>query len=165
MASICFSSLIKLCEFHECSSLSGHLFCCCYIYVISMLLLLHLYFVVISVLYLCCYIYVISIQLIPFSMYIKFYLFVFSCAGSSPLLRLLSLSRYTGFSLQWPRCGASALECTGFSTVAPGLSRVQWLWHTGPVTPWHVGSSWIRNQTHVYCVGRKIIFFFFFSEA
>ena len=66
-----------------------------------MLLLLHLYFVVISMLYLCCYIYVISIQLIPFSMYIKFYLFVFSCAGSSPLLRLLSLSRYTGFSLRW----------------------------------------------------------------
>uniref|UniRef100_A0A8B9YGK7 LRRC37A/B like protein 1 C-terminal domain-containing protein n=1 Tax=Bos mutus grunniens TaxID=30521 RepID=A0A8B9YGK7_BOSMU len=27
--------------------------------------------------------------------------------------------------------------------------------HTGLVAPWHVGSSWSRDQTHVSCIGRR----------
>ena len=78
--------------------------------------------------------------LIPFYIYIKLYLFVFSCAGSSLLLRLLSLLRCTGFSLQWPLwlrsissrthvfqyCGSRALEqrfnsCGTWVPLLPGM--------------------------------------------
>ena len=27
------------------------------------------------------------------------------------------------------------------------------LWHTGLVAPWHMGSSWTRDRTHVSCIG------------
>ena len=33
----------------------------------------------------------------------------------------------------------------------------QWLWYTGLVAPLHVGSSWIRDWTHVPCIGRQIL--------
>ena len=57
-------------------------------------------------------------------------------------------------------------RCVGFSSC---ITRVQllWhmgtkmpaqqLWHTGLVAPWHVGSSWTRNQTCVPCIGRQIL--------
>ena len=31
-------------------------------------------------------------------------------------------------------------------------------WHTGLVALWHVGSSQIRDQTHVSCIGRWILY-------
>ena len=31
------------------------------------------------------------------------------------------------------------------------------LWPMGPVAPWHVGSSWTRDRTHVPCIGRRIL--------
>ena len=37
------------------------------------------------------------------------------------------------------------------------------MWHTGLAAPWHVGSSWTRAQTRVLCIGRQILFFFFYK--
>ena len=31
------------------------------------------------------------------------------------------------------------------------------LWHVGLVDPWHVGSSWTRDETHVPGIGRQIL--------
>ena len=57
-------------------------------------------------------------------------------------------------------------RCVGFSSCN---TQVRWLWHrgarmpaqqlghTGLVAPWHVGSSWTRNQTCVPCMGRQIL--------
>ena len=39
---------------------------------------------------------------------------------------------------------------------------LQQLWHTGLVALWHVGSSWTKDRTRVPCIGRQILFFFFF---
>ena len=36
--------------------------------------------------------------------------------------------------------------------------QAQWMWHTGPVAPWHVGSSHIRDQTCVFCIGRRVLY-------
>ena len=44
------------------------------------------------------------------------------------------------------RCGARALD-----------TQAQELWHTGLVAPRHVGSSQTRAQTHVPCIGRRIL--------
>ena len=35
--------------------------------------------------------------------------------------------------------------------------RLSNLWLTGLVTPWHVGSSQTRAQTHVPCISRQIL--------
>ena len=40
------------------------------------------------------------------------------------------------------RCGAQAPD-----------AQAQQLWLTGPVAPWHVGSSQTRAQTRVPCIG------------
>ena len=96
------------------------------------------------------------------------YLF-FGCVGSSLLHRdFLQLWR-AGAALH---CGAWASHCGGFSLVAEhglqayGLQQLwlvgssaqaQWLWYTGLVAPWHVRSSQTRDQTHVPCVGRRIL--------
>ena len=37
--------------------------------------------------------------------------------------------------------------CDGSSWGAHGGAQAQWLWCTGLVAPWPVGSSWIRDQT------------------
>ena len=36
-------------------------------------------------------------------------------------------------------------------------SWLQWLWCEGLVVPQHVGSSWIRDQTCVPCIGRQVL--------
>ena len=49
-------------------------------------------------------------------------------------------------------CGSQASHCAGFSCCgawAPG--------HAGLLTPWHVGSSWTGDQTHVPCISRWIL--------
>ena len=33
-------------------------------------------------------------------------------------------------------------------------TRAQYLWHTGLVATWPVGSSWTRDRTHVTCIDR-----------
>ena len=35
--------------------------------------------------------------------------------------------------------------------------RLQQLWRTGLVAPWHVGSSWTRARTHVPLIGKQIL--------
>ena len=76
----------------------------------------------------------------------------FPCAGFS-LWWLLSLqsigSRCMGFSICSTR--AQQLCLMGFRVQA------QQLWRTGLVTPWHVGSSWTWDRTHVPCIGRWIL--------
>ena len=56
-----------------------------------------------------------------------------------------------------PPAVASLLRSTGSGVQA------QWLWHMGFVVPRHVGSYRTRNQTRVPCIGRWILFFFFFT--
>ena len=41
--------------------------------------------------------------------------------------------------------------------LAGSREQAQYLWHTGPVAPWHVGSSQPRARTRVPCVGRRIL--------
>ena len=36
-------------------------------------------------------------------------------------------------------------------------AQAQWLWLTGLVAPWHVGSSQTRARTCVPCIGRRIL--------
>ena len=47
----------------------------------------------------------------------------------------------------------------GFLTVVASRrgSRAQKLGSTGLVAPWHVGSSWTRDKTHVPCIGGRIL--------
>ena len=50
-------------------------------------------------------------------------------------------------------------------------AQSQKLWRTGLIALQHVGSSQIRDQTHVSCIGRWVLyywepcFFFFFNDA
>ena len=39
---------------------------------------------------------------------------------------------------------------------AASRAQAQQMWHTGLVAPRHVGSSWIRAQTRIPCIGRRI---------
>ena len=70
-----------------------------------------------------------------------------------------------GLSLVVASRGSSSLwstgfRRTGFTIVLHGLSsdgmHAQQLAHTGSVAPWHVRSSWTRDQTHVHCIGRQV---------
>ena len=53
------------------------------------------------------------------------------------------------------------------SIVAPLDSRAQaqWLWCMGLVAPWHVGPSWITDQTSVFCTGRQTLYHWASREA
>ena len=102
--------------------------------------------------------------------------FIFGCIGSVLLcMGFLQLrragatlhctawtSRCSGFSC----CGARALGTRASVVVARELQQLwltgsraqaQQLWCTGLVAPWHVGSSQTRAQTHVLCIGRRIL--------
>ena len=65
----------------------------------------------------------------------------------------------------FPCCGAQVLGVWASSAVALRLgSCASWalehrLGSCGPrdlVAPWHVGSSWTMDRTHVHCIGRQI---------
>ena len=43
------------------------------------------------------------------------------------------------------------MQHTGFS-----LPQLLLLWSTGLVAPWHVGSPWVRNQTHDPCMAGRL---------
>ena len=47
-----------------------------------------------------------------------------------------------------------SLSCCGAQ--APD-AQAQQLWLTGPVAPWHVGSSQTRARTRVPCIGRQVL--------
>ena len=84
-----------------------------------------------------------------------FNLFIFVCAGSLLLQGPFSSSREQG-SLS--SCSAEVSHCGGFSCCrawAPGTGT-QLLWCTGLVAPQRVGSSQIRDQTHVSCLRQAL---------
>ena len=95
-------------------------------------------------------------------------LFIFGCARSLLLCGFFSSCRLrashcSGLSC----CGAQALLSSGFSSCDTWAQKFQLLDSrtqaqqlcTGLVTPWHVGSSQPRAQSHVSCIGRWIFFF------
>ena len=99
-------------------------------------------------------------------MYLCIYLFISGWNGSLSLHRassscsqqgLLSgrgtrASHCSGFSY----CCAQALGPLGFSSCGSWVLQHR-LNSCGSQAPWHVGSSWIGNQTHVSCIGREIL--------
>ena len=104
-----------------------------------------------------------------FTLFLKaFNLFLYGWAGPLWLLRLSLVVESRGLL-----CSRSAqAHCSGFSSWrawAPGrsgfrscahaLSCAPKLWSTGSrVVPRHVGSSWIRDQTPVSCIGRWTLY-------
>ena len=77
-------------------------------------------------------------------LFILFIHYIFVCAGSSLLCKLFSSCSERGFSLQW----LLLLRSTGLRAEA------QELWDSGLLAPWHVGSSQIRDRSHVSRTGR-----------
>ena len=64
------------------------------------------------------------------------------------LLRLFSSFGEQGLWNVW----AQSLQLPG------SRAQAQWFWHTGLGASQHVGSSQIRDQTHVSCTGRQILY-------
>ena len=65
-----------------------------------------------------------------------------------------------------PRCGAPALGRVGSAWQLRGSQAQAWqLWPMGLVALWYVGSSQIRDQTHVFCVGKWILYRWATREA
>ena len=65
-------------------------------------------------------------------------------------------SHYSGFSCfraQAPGCSGSVLWLPG------SRAQAQSLWHMVLVAPQHMGSSRIRDQTRVSCIGRWIFYY------
>ena len=95
---------------------------------------------------------------------LNLFLFIFGCTGSSLLCRLslvvvsrgYSSSRCSGFSLQW----LLLLQSPSF-----GVHELQKLWCMGLSVPWNVGSSWTRDQTHVPCIGKQILYYWATREV
>ena len=48
--------------------------------------------------------------------------------------------------------GARRLSSCGFQA-QEHRAQAQQMWHTDLVASWYVGSSWTRDQTHVFCSG------------
>ena len=102
----------------------------------------------------------ITVQIIKIS---KFLFFIFGCSRCSLLacrLYLVSKNR-----------DCSWLQCAGFSFQWLLLWNVgsralaQKLWCVGLTALRHVGSSWTRDQTLVFCIGRQILYHRATSEA
>ena len=80
----------------------------------------------------------------------------FSSCGEQGLLfvavhRLLTVVAPLVAEHRLQACGLQQLWLAG------SRAQAQQLWHTGLVAPWHVGSSWNRDRTHVPCIGRWIL--------
>ena len=81
--------------------------------------------------------------------------FLFCCCCLYLFLAVLGL-RCCCFSLVAASEGYSSVQCVGLSLQWPlwwstgsRVHRLQQLWHTSSVTPWNMGSSWIRGRTRV----------------
>ena len=68
---------------------------------------------------------------------------VFSSCSEQGLLFIVVCGLLTVMFLLFPSMGSRA--------------QIRQLWHTGLVTPKHVGSSWTRDRTTVSCIGRRIL--------
>ena len=53
---------------------------------------------------------------------------------------------------------ASVVTAHGPVVAAPGRAQSQKLCHMRLVAPRHEGSSWVRGQTPVSCIGRQILY-------
>ena len=82
--------------------------------------------------------------------------FIFGCTKSSLLPEAFSSCSEQGLLAS---CRVQASHCGGFSCCRPWALGLwaQWLWHTGSVAPWHVGSSWTRDRTYVPCIGNWLL--------
>ena len=90
-----------------------------------------------------------------FVFFLKIY-FIYGCVGSSPLCKGFLQLWQVGATLHH---GARASHYRGLSRCgaqAPDV-QAQQFWLTGPVAPWHVGSSQTRTRTRVPCIGRQIL--------
>ena len=88
--------------------------------------------------------------------YLFIYLFMNDCVEYSFLCEGFLQLRQVGTTLHR---GARASHHRGLSCCgaqAPD-AQAQQLWLTGPVAPWHVGSSQTRARTRVPCIGRQIL--------
>ena len=82
---------------------------------------------------------------------------LFSSCGEWGLLS--SCGAWVSHCDAFPYCGAQALGCEGVQLLLPSSrTQVQQLWSTGLVAPWHVGSAWIRDRTHVSYTGRRMLY-------
>ena len=78
------------------------------------------------------------------------------CAGFSLTVVSYSSLWYTDFSLQWLLCpGSPGSRRMGFSSCDTWTQQLRL---RGLVAPWHVGSFWTGDWTHVLCTGRWILF-------
>ena len=90
------------------------------------------------------------------------YVFIFGRAGSSLLRRLSSSCREWG--LLSSQCAGFSLQGTGswaqgFTAVVAGFSSTASVVVAQRLRcPGHMGSSWIRDQTHVSCIGRRTLY-------
>ena len=111
------------------------------------------------------------------------YLFVFGCAGSSFLLRLSLVAVSHGLLLF--NCGLQASYCGGFSCCRAGILECWTLvvaayglstWGSwalehrlnsgvGLVALWHVESFWITGWTHIFCIGKQMLYHWDTREA
>ena len=83
------------------------------------------------------------------------YLCIFGCAGSL----FLCVGSSCGKQGLLPSCGSSHCGDLSFCR-AQALSRarrLQKLWSTGSLTPWHVEPLPTRDQIHILCVSRQIL--------
>ena len=71
-----------------------------------------------------------------------------SLRGGLSLSAALLPVRWAGFALWWLLLLLS-MGCR--------VCRLQYLWSSGLVAQWHVGSSWTRDWTDVPCLARRIL--------
>ena len=107
----------------------------------------------------------------------NFIYFIFGCARSFLLHGLFSSCGERGLlcncsvqashSSRFSCCGAWTLGCMGFSScrvwaqqlrLSDSGARAQQLWHAGFIALQKGGSTWIRDQTCVSCIGRRILY-------
>ena len=112
------------------------------------------------------------------------YTFTFCCFPKTLIHSFIKINLFIYFWLHWVfiavhrlslvaasrgtlHCGARASHCSGFSSLQSMGSRrtgfsscgtqAQWLWCTGLLASWHVGSSRTRARIRVPCIGRRIL--------
>ena len=91
-----------------------------------------------------------------FKKFTFFYLFIYDCVESSFLCEGFLQLRRVGTTLHRSARASHrrGLSCCGAQ--APD-AQAQQLWLTGPVAPWHVGSSQTGARTRVPCIGRQTL--------
>ena len=86
------------------------------------------------------------------------------CSGPRPFFFFYLFTYLFDFWLQWVLAAARRLSLVavrGLLIAVAALvedgAQAQWLWGTGLVAPWRVGSSQTRDGTHVHCISSQIL--------